>query len=105
MPPYDEPKEWCPKVIRKPTLADPVTDVDIQKRQANDRHPQGYQKVKWIHIEIVDLRRLKEAISLHGIHSPYMKKILKVRATQNKIVPQDWKCITTIIFEADFQLK
>lgn len=34
-----------------------------------------------------------------------MNKILKFRATQNKIIPQDWKCITAAIFEADLQLK
>lgn len=73
MPPYEEPEEWCPKVMRKPTLVDPVTDVGIQKLLANDRHPQDYQKVKWIHIEIVDLRRLKEVLYMVYINPIWIR--------------------------------
>ena len=39
------------------------------------------------------------------MHLPYVKQILNNWATQNRIIPQDWKGLVTAILEAGPQLK
>ena len=43
--PHDETEEGWYKVDRKPTLVYPVT---IKGLPEDDRHPQNYEKVKWV---------------------------------------------------------
>ena len=85
MAPHDETEEGWPKVIRKPTL--------------------GYEEVKWNPVEILDLRRFKAAVTSYGINSPYVKQMLNSWATQNRIIPQDWKDLASAILEAGPQLQ
>lgn len=48
-----------PKVIKKPTL---IYLVTIQEQISSNRYPQGYVRADWIPVEMLDLRRFKEAI-------------------------------------------
>lgn len=54
MLPHNKTKDGWFKVARKPTLVYPVTIEDLP---GNDRHPQGYKKIKWNPIGILDFRR------------------------------------------------
>lgn len=44
-------------------------------------------------------------IILYGIYSPYVKQTLNSWATQNIIIPQDWKHLVTTILDAGPQLQ
>ena len=39
------------------------------------------------------------------MHLPYVKQILNNWATQNRIIPQDWKGLVTAVLEAGWQLQ
>lgn len=52
-----------------------------------------------------DLRHFKEDIISYRMHSPYVKEILSNGATQNRIIPQDWKDLVTAVLEASRQLQ
>ena len=47
---------------------------------------------------MLDLRRFEEAV-IHSVHSLYFKQMLNSWATQNRIIPQDWKDLVTAILE------
>lgn len=83
--------------MRKETLVYPVT---IQELLTGNSQYQGYREVKWNPIDVLDLRRLKEAVISYGMHSPLVNRILKSWATQNRFIPQDWKDLATAILEA-----
>ena len=54
---------------------------------------------------MIDLRWFKEAMISYRTHSPYVKQILNNWATQNRIIPQDWKRLITAILETGPQLQ
>jgi len=74
---HDETEEGLSKVVRKPTLVYPITIQNL----SDDRCPQCYEEITWNPIDILDLRRFKEAIVSSGVHSSYMKQILNLWST------------------------
>lgn len=78
-------EERRPKVIRKPTLC--------------------YGEVPCNPLEVLDLRRFKEDVVSYGMHSPFVKWILNSWATQNRIIPQEWKDLVAATLEAGPQLQ
>ena len=54
---------------------------------------------------MLDLRRLKEAIVSYGMHSSFVRQMLKSWTTKNRTVPQDWKDLITAILESGPQLQ
>ena len=50
---------------------------------------QGYTECKQEHIYIKDLKDIKQVVS-YGRHSPYVRELIKTRASRNKITPHDW---------------
>ena len=50
-------------------------------------------------------KAFKEAMISYGMHSPSVRQILNNWATQNRIIPQDWKGLVTAILEAGPQLQ
>lgn len=75
---YDAIEEGLSKVVRKSTLVYPITTI---QNLSGDRRPQCYEKITWNPIDILDLRRFKEAIISSGVHSSYMKQILNLWST------------------------
>ena len=61
--------------------------------------------MNWNPTEILDLKRFKEAVILHAILSPYINQMLNTWATQNRIIPQDWKDLATAISKSGPQLQ
>ena len=61
----DKIRENQPKVIRKQTLVYPV---NIQQRPPDDDYPQGYQESEWQPMDVLDLRKFKESVTLEYIH-------------------------------------
>ncbi|XP_052593228.1 torsin-1A-interacting protein 1 isoform X3 [Peromyscus californicus insignis] len=57
----------------------------------------------WAPIEMLDLRRFKEAIVSYGMHSPYVKQMLNSWSTYNRIVPQDWRELAQAVLEPRLQ--
>ena len=55
--------EEQPQVFKQTTLIYPVI---LQKQLPNDRYPQGCARIKCTPVEILDLRRFKEAIVAYG---------------------------------------
>lgn len=51
-------------------------------------------------IDSLDLRRSKEKAASYEMHSSCEKQILDSWATQDRIIHQDWKNMTTAILEA-----
>lgn len=72
---HDETEEGLSKVVRKPTLVYPITTI---QNLSDDRCPQCYGEITWNPIDILDLKRFKEAIISSGVHSFYMKQILNL---------------------------
>ena len=60
--------------------------------------PQGCVRAGWVPVERLDLRRFKEAVVLYGIHSPFVQQMLNSWSTGNRIVPNDWKDLVTIVY-------
>ena len=61
--------------------------------------------MKWNPIEMLDLKRFKEAAISYGKHPSYVKQMLNSWATQNIIIPQDWKDLATAILEVGSHLQ
>lgn len=49
----------------------------------DERNPQDYEELGWEPIDVLDLKRFKEAIVTYGMCSPYVKQILNDQATQS----------------------
>lgn len=64
-----------------------------------------YTEAHWNPVEMLDLRRFKEAIVSYGMHLPFKKWMLNLRATRNRILPQDWKDLFTAVLEAGLHLQ
>ena len=63
----------------------PVT----KEEQPPDRYPQSYIEVNWAPVKMLDLKRFKEGVVWHDMHSPFEKQMLSSWTTQNRIIPQD----------------
>lgn len=48
---------------------------------------QGYDKIGWHPIEIINIRHFKEAMTSYKMYLPYMKQIPNNWAPQNRIIP------------------
>ncbi|KAL6040241.1 hypothetical protein STEG23_020317 [Scotinomys teguina] len=88
---------------RKPVFMEPnlIFPVALQETPNVPGHVQN----KWIPIDMLDLKRFKEAIVNYGIHSPFVKQMLNSWSTCNRIVPQDWKDLVTAVLEPGAQLQ
>lgn len=53
---------------------------------------------------MIDLKNCKEAIVLHGSHSPFLKEMLSIWATQDIIITLDLKGLVSAVIEAGQQL-
>jgi hypothetical protein len=49
-------------------------------------------------MEMIDLKHFKDAMLSYEMHLPYLKQILNW-ITQNRIIPQDWKGLVTVVLE------
>jgi hypothetical protein len=65
----------------------------------------GYNKIGRHPIEMIDLKHHKEPMISYGMHSPYVKQILKNWATPNRIIPQGWKELVAAVLDARLQLQ
>jgi hypothetical protein len=61
---------------------------------------QGYDKIGWHPIEIIDLRHFKETMVSYWIYSSYVKQILSDWTIQNGIILQNWKGLVIAVLEA-----
>lgn len=77
----------------------------IIELEADERHLQGYQEFKWWPIEALDLKRFKETVMTHGLHSPYVIQVVNNWATQNHMVPKDWRDLLAAILVHGPQLQ
>ena len=51
------------------------------------------------------LRCFKQAVVSYRKHKTYVKQILNNWATQNRIIPQDWKGLVTTVLETGSQMQ
>lgn len=72
-------------VIRTPTVIYPVT---TEEQAPGVRHPQGYAEVHWSPVEMLDLKRFKNAVISNGVKS-FEEQILNSWAMRNRIISQD----------------
>lgn len=76
----------------------------MQQIPANYQHPQGYVQINWKPPDMPDLKRLKGAVVAYGMPSPYVRQILNLWATQNRVIPQECEGPMAAILEASSQL-
>ena len=95
---YVEPIPAKPSKIRRKqaTLLYPVTVKKIR----NGTDDTDDAEASWAPIRILDLRRVKEATVLYGIHSPFVKQLLNSWSTCHQITPKDWLDMATAVLEA-----
>ena len=89
-----------PGVSRSPS----AFTVVIHHMPANSVE-QSYDEVGSHPIKMINIRHFKEAIISYEMHSPYVKQILNNWATQNRIIPQDWKGLVEAILKTSSQLQ
>ena len=65
----------------------------------------AYNELIWHPIKMLDLKHLKEAIMLYGLHSPFVKEILNNWAMQHRVIPQDWMEGVSALLESGLQLQ
>ena len=53
---------------------------------------------------MTDLKEIKQAIVVYGIHSSFIRKMVKTRASGNKAMPQDWIQLISVVLENGLQL-
>ena len=70
---HGETGEERPKVIRTPTLIYPVT---VQQQPTDNLHPQGYKEINWNPVDMLDLKRVKEAVVSYGVYSSFARQML-----------------------------
>ena len=71
----------------------------------NDKYPQNCVRAEWAPLEILGLRRLKEATTSYGMHSLFVKQMLNAWSASRRIIPQDWRDLVTAILEPGPQLQ
>ena len=57
--------------------------VTASEKPANSQYPKGYTECKWEPICLEDLKDIKEAGVSYGMHSPYVRELVKTRASRN----------------------
>lgn len=72
-----------------------MTANGVEQSYDIDRHP----------IEIIDLTHFKEARISYGKHLPFVKQIPNFWATQNRVIPQDWKELVIAILNTSPKLQ
>ena len=94
------------RVITSPdtpyTMAYPVI---LHDRPGDEEHPKPYTEVIVQPISMKDFKGIKEAITTHGIHSTFVKQLLNSWSTSNRVIPEDWKQLTSAVLEYSQQLQ
>ena len=70
---------------KQATLLYPVTIKKIK----HDRDETNDREASWALIQILDSRRVKEAIVSYGIHSPFVKQLPNLRSSCNQVPLKD----------------
>jgi hypothetical protein len=65
----------------------------------------AYNELIWHPIKMLDLKHLKEAIMLYGLHSPFVKEMLSNWAMQHGVILQDLKGLVSAVLEVGHQLQ
>lgn len=84
------------------TMAYPVI---LRERPGNKGHPEPYTDIIVQPIPMRDFKEIKEAITTHGIHSTFVKQLLNSWSTSNRVIPEDWKQLTSAVLEYSQQLQ
>lgn len=59
-------REEQPKIIKQPTLMYPIT---LQEQLSKNRYSQGFVRVDWISVEMLDLRKFEKWLShMRSLH-------------------------------------
>ena len=65
-----------------------IYSVTIKKIR-HDRDEADDKEASWALTQILDLRRVKEAIVSYGIHSPFVKQLFNSWSSCNQVTPKD----------------
>lgn len=57
---------------------------------ANGRYPQGYQQFEYTPLSFKVMKDLKQAVTMYGIQSNYVKGLLQGLAQEYGLIPYDW---------------
>ena len=59
----------------------------LKKKTANSKYPKGYTEYKWKPIHMKDLKNNKKSMVSCSMHSPYVRQLVKIWASRNKVIP------------------
>ena len=56
-------------------------------------------------IDIKDLKEINQAVVSYGMHSPYVRELLKILASRNKVTPHFWFQLVSAMLKDGLQLQ
>lgn len=59
-----------------------------------------YDEITWSPREMSNLKHFKESVVSYSMHSPFVKQILSNWVTPDRIIPEDWKRLMSVVLEA-----
>ena len=69
------------------------------ERASGTKYPKVVKEYTWELIRMTDLKEIKQAIVSYGIHSSFIREMVKMWASSNKAMPQDWIQLISVVLE------
>lgn len=91
-----------PKVAMRSPMVFPVS---VSEKPATKKQSNGPIAYHWEPIQMKDLKNIKEAIVMYGLHSPFVRELLTSWATVNKVTPKDWAQLASAVLENSCQIQ
>ena len=77
----------------------PAFPVITSEKITGSKNPKVIKEHTWEPIRMNDLKEFKQAIVNYGLHSSFVREMLKSWALSNRATPKDWNQLTSAVLE------
>ena len=77
----------------------PAFPVITSEKITGSKNPKVVKEHTWEPIRMNDLKEFKQAIVNYGLHSSFVREMLKSWALSNRATPKDWNQLTSAVLE------
>ncbi|XP_049981722.1 uncharacterized protein [Alexandromys fortis] len=83
----------------------PAFPVITTEKVIGSRNPRVIKEDTWEHVRMNDLKEIKQAVMTFGMHSSFVKEMLKSWASTSRATPLDWLQLSSAVLESGPHLK